>query len=179
MSPVLKTLISEDQIKTRVAELAAQIDRDYAGQELILVGVLNGAFIFLADLARRLQLPVRIDFIRLTSYGTAAVSSGEVRIMKDVELPLRDRHVLVVEDIMDSGLTLDFLRRHLLGHRPASLKICCLIDKLERQDVKVPLDYVGFTVPKGFLVGYGLDYAHQYRHCPEICELSLENADPQ
>lgn len=173
MAPLLKPIITREQIQARVAELAAQINADYAGQELIVIGVLNGVFIFLADLVRHLTLPLRIDFIRLSSYGMAAVSSGEVRIVKDVELPLRGQQVLVVEDIIDSGLTLDFLVRHLQGHRPAGLKICCLIDKLERRELSVPLDYVGFTVPQGFLVGYGLDYAQQHRHYPDICEISL------
>lgn len=168
---IIKPVIPRDRIQARVAELAAQINQDYAGQELIVIGVLNGVFIFLADLVRHLSLPLRLDFIRLSSYGMAAESSGEVRIVKDVELSLRGQPVLVVEDIVDSGLTLDFLIRHLQSHRPASLKICCLIDKQERREISVPLDYVGFTVPRGFLVGYGLDYAQQHRHYPDICEI--------
>lgn len=171
MMSIIKPVIPRDRIQARVAELAAQINQDYAGQELIVIGVLNGVFIFLADLVRHLSLPLRLDFIRLSSYGMAAESSGEVRIVKDVELSLRGQPVLVVEDIVDSGLTLDFLIRHLQSHRPASLKICCLIDKQERREISVPLDYVGFTVPRGFLVGYGLDYAQQHRHYPDICEI--------
>jgi hypoxanthine phosphoribosyltransferase len=166
-----KLIFSRRQIAHRVRELAAQISRDYAGQDLLLVGILKGAFIFLADLARALEFPVEVDFVRLLSYGTGTESSGEVHITKDVELPVKGRHVLVVEDIVDAGLTLDFLLGHLASHNPASLKICCLIDKRERRQVEVPLDYVGFTVDQGFLVGYGLDCAEKFRTLPEVYEI--------
>ena len=163
-----RCLISQAEIARRVAELGEQIGRDYAGRDLVMVGVLKGAFIFMADLVRTLPFAVEVDFVRLCSYGAGTTSSGEVHITKDVELPLMDRDVLIVEDIIDLGLTLDFLRRHLLSHRPRSLKICCLIDKKERRAVDVPLDYVGFPVEKGFLVGYGLDCGEQSRTLPEI-----------
>jgi hypoxanthine phosphoribosyltransferase len=163
-----RCLISQTEIARRVAELGAQIGRDYAGRDLVMVGVLKGVFIFMADLVRALPFAVEVDFVRLCSYGNGTVSSGEVHITKDVELPIKDRDVLIVEDIIDQGLTLDFLRRHLLTHRPRSLKICCLIDKKERREVEVPLDYVGFPVDKGFLVGYGLDCGEQSRTLPEI-----------
>ncbi len=166
-----KLVFSREEITRRVGELATQISRDYAGQDLLLVGVLKGAFIFLADLARALEVPVEVDFVRLLSYGTGTETSGEVHITKDVELPVKNRHVLVVEDIVDAGLTLDFLLGHLASHNPASLKICCLIDKRERRQVEVPLDYVGFTVEKGFLVGYGLDCAEKFRTFPEVYEI--------
>jgi hypoxanthine phosphoribosyltransferase len=166
-----KLLFPRQEIARRVGELADQISRDYAGQDLLLVGILKGAFIFLADLVRALAFPVEVDFVRLRSYGAGTQTSEEVHITKDVEVPLKDRHVLVVEDIVDAGLTLDFLLGHLASHQPASIKICCLIDKRERRQVEVPLDYVGFTVAKGFLVGYGLDCGEKLRTLPEIYEI--------
>jgi hypoxanthine phosphoribosyltransferase len=169
-----RCLISRAEIARRVAELAEGIGRDYAGRELVMVGVLKGVFIFMADLVRALPFPVEVDFVRLCSYGAGTATSGEVHITKDVELPLKDRDVLIVEDIVDTGLTLDFLRAHLLSHRPRSLKICCLIDKQERREMDVPLDYVGFVVEKGFLVGYGLDCGEQNRTLPEIFVLGKD-----
>lgn len=164
-------VFARGKIAQRVEELAAQISQDYSGQDLLLVGILKGAFIFLADLARALEVPAQVDFVRLLSYGAGTETSGEVHITKDMELPVQGRHVLIVEDIVDAGLTLDFLLGHLATHKPASLKICCLIDKRERRQVEVPLDYVGFTVEKGFLVGYGLDCAEKFRTLPEVYEL--------
>jgi hypoxanthine phosphoribosyltransferase len=161
-------LISRDKIARRVAELAEAIGRDYAGRDLVMVGVLKGAFIFLADLVRALPFPVIVDFVRVKSYGAGTESSGEIRITKDVEESLEGRDVVIVEDIIDLGLTLDFLRQHLLSHRPRSLKICCLIDKRERRQVEVPLDYTGFVVERGFLLGYGLDCGERSRTLPEI-----------
>ncbi len=163
-----RCLISREAIAQRVTELGEQIGRDYTGRDLVMVGVLKGVFIFMADLVRALPFPVEVDFVRLCSYGTATTSSGEVHITKDVEVPLTDRDVLIVEDIVDTGLTLAFLRQHLGGHRPRSLKICCFIDKTERREVEVPLDYVGFPVEQGFLVGYGLDCGEKQRTLPEI-----------
>jgi hypoxanthine phosphoribosyltransferase len=169
-----RCLFSRQEIARRVAELAEGIGRDYAGRELVVVGVLKGVFIFMADLVRALPFPVEVDFVRLCSYGAGTTTSGEVHITKDVELPLKDRDVLIVEDIVDTGLTLDFLRAHLLSHRPRSLKICCLIDKKERREVEVPLDYTGFVVEKGFLVGYGLDCGEQSRTLPEVFVLEKD-----
>jgi hypoxanthine phosphoribosyltransferase len=163
-----RCLISKEEITRRVQELAGEISRDYAGRDLVMIGVLKGAFIFLADLVRELNFPVEIDFVRLRSYGGGTCPTGEVYITKDVELPLKDRDVLIVEDIMDLGFTLSFLRQHLATHLPKSLKICCLIDKRERREIDVPLDYVGFVVEKGFLVGYGLDCGEKQRTLPEI-----------
>jgi hypoxanthine phosphoribosyltransferase len=137
----------------------------------LLVGILKGAFIFLADLTRALDFPVEVDFVRLRSYGAGTKTSGEVHITKDVETVIKDRHVLVVEDIVDAGLTLAFLLDHLASYEPASLKVCCLIDKQERRQVEVPLDYVGFTIAKGFLVGYGLDCGENCRTLPDIHEI--------
>ena len=170
-----RCLLSLEEIARRVTELASQVSRDYAGRDLVMVGVLKGAFIFLADLVRALPFPVVVDFVRLKSYGAGTTSSGEIHITKDVEEPLKDRDVLIVEDIVDLGLTLDFLRKHLLAHHPRSLKICCLIDKQERRQVEVPMDYVGFLVAKGFLVGYGLDCGEQNRTWPEVFVLEPES----
>ena len=166
-----RLLISQDDIARRVQELADQINRDYRGKDLVIVGILKGSFIFMADLVRALDLPVEIDFVRLKSYGDGTTSSGEVHITKEVELSLEDRHVLIVEDIIDIGYTLHFLHLHLAAQHPLSLKTCCLIDKKERRAVDVPLEYVGFTVEKGFLVGYGLDCAEKFRTLPEVYEL--------
>ena len=163
-----RCLISRAEIARRVAELGEQIGRDYAGRDLVMVGVLKGVFIFMADLVRALPFPVEVDFVRLCSYGAGTETSGEVVITKDVELSLTGRDVLIVEDIVDTGLTLAFLKEHLSRHQPRSLKICCFIDKKERREVEVPLDYVGFPVEKGFLVGYGLDCGEQCRTLPEI-----------
>ena len=168
MSTRKRRLISREDIARRVQELADRIARDYAGRDLVMVGVLKGVFIFMADLVRALPFSVEVDFVRISSYGAGTSTSGEVHISKDVELPLRDRDVLIVEDIVDTGLTLAFLRQHLANHRPRSLKICCFIDKHERREVEVPLDYVGFPVEKGFLVGYGLDCGEKSRTLPEI-----------
>lgn len=173
MPPVIRPLISRTQIQTRLQELAGQINRDYTGQNLVVIGVLKGVFIFLADLMRLLEMPVRVDFVRLRSYGASDTSSGRVEITKDVELPLAGQHVLIVEDIIDSGLTLEYLVQHVRRQGPQSLKICCLTDKLERRAKAILIDYVGFVVEKGFLVGYGLDYAEDYRQFPDICTLEL------
>jgi hypoxanthine phosphoribosyltransferase len=174
MSAEKRCLISRDEIARRVKELAQEIGRDYAGRDLVMIGVLKGAFIFLADLVRELNFPVEIDFVRLRSYGGGTCPTGEVHITKDVELPLKDRDVLIVEDIMDIGFTLSFLKQHLATHKPRSLKICCLIDKRERREIDVPLDYVGFVVEKGFLVGYGLDCGEKGRTLPEIFVLDKD-----
>lgn len=166
-----RLLFSRKEIARRVHELADQINRDYDGKDLVIVGILKGAFIFMADLVRALEVPAEIDFVRLRSYGNGTTSSGQVHITKDIELPLADRHVLIVEDIIDIGYTLHFLHQHLAAQGPLSLKTCCLLDKKERRAVDVPIDYVGFTVKKGFLVGYGLDCAEKFRTLPEVYEL--------
>lgn len=166
-----EVVLSEAAIARRVRELGAEIGRDYAGQPLVLVGILNGAFIFTADLARAIDLPLEVDFIRVASYGQATCSSGTVSLTKDIELAIGGKHVLLVEDIVDTGRTLACLTGMLAARGPASLKICALIDKKERREVAAAVDYAGFAVAEGFLVGYGLDCAEQYRNLPAVYRL--------
>ncbi len=167
----LKEILSPGTIQKRIRELGEQITRDYNKEPVVAIGILNGAFIFMADLVRAIDLPVQVDFMRLASYA-GTESTGQVTITKDVELVLKDRHVLVVEDIVDTGCTLEYLKEILKLHRPASVKICCLIDKKERRRVPMEVDYVGFDIPRGFLVGYGLDYDEEYRHLPGVYHLN-------
>ena len=164
----MKTLISADTLASRVAELGDAIARDYAGKELVLVCVLKGSFIFAADLARAINLPLRIEFLGVQSYGDKTVSSGEARITLDIAYPLAGKHVLLVEDIVDTGLTLSFLLEHLRARDLASLKMCSLLHKPARQKIPVKIDYLGFTVDDVFLVGYGLDHAGLHRNVPYI-----------
>ncbi len=158
----------------QVARLADRINLDYAGKPVILVGVLKGAIVFLADLMRRLTVPVEIDFVRLSSYGLGAETSGTVHISKDVELPIQDRHVLVVEDIIDSGYTMKYLVDYLASRHPKSIRVCALIDKYERRKVEFQADYVGFRLEKGFIVGYGLDYSEKHRNLTGISEVQSD-----
>ena len=163
-----QVLYTPEQIAARICELGKQISTDYEGKDLVLVGILRGAVVFLADLARALSIPVCIDFVAISSYGHDSQSSGVVRILKDLEEPVESRHVLVVEDVVDTGLTLDYLLRNLRSRNVASVKVCALLDKPERRKVEAPVDYLGFRVPNEFLVGYGLDYAQRYRNLPFI-----------
>jgi hypoxanthine phosphoribosyltransferase len=163
--------VSEADIRARVAELGKEITADYQGTSPLLVGVLKGAFMFMSDLSRQIDLPVEFDFMAVSSYGTATKTSGVVRIVKDLDLDLRDRHVLVVEDIVDSGLTLNYLLKNLQARDPASLKVCTLLLKDGHQKVEPPLDYIGFHIPDEFVVGYGLDAAEQFRNLSSICVL--------
>ena len=172
--PEKKLVFSKQQIDEAVRRLARDISRNHAGRELVMVGVLNGVFMFFADLARYLAMPVQIDFIRLASYGKDTTSSGRVLMTKDVETDLTGKYVLVVEDIADSGLTLQWLRKHLEELGASSVEVCVLISKMERRDVDVKLDYVGFEVEKGFLVGYGLDYNGRYRNLNQIYHLVMD-----
>ena len=168
----LRQVISQEEIQNRVRELGAQITRDYQGRPVVFIGVLKGAFIFLADLVRAVNLSdVEIDFVRLASYGKSDTSSGEVKITKDIELTIKGKDVIIVEDIVDTGYTLKYLEEVLRLHEPRSVKVCCLIDKAERRKAEVNIDYCGFKVPKGFLVGYGLDFAEKWRHLPGIYEI--------
>ena len=167
-------LISREQIQKRVAELGDQITRDYEGQTIILVGVLKGASIFLSDLARQVKLDATFDFISVSSYGLGVRSSGEVRMVKDVDNSLEGKNVIIVEDILDTGLTLSFLRKQFLNHKPRSLRIAALLDKVSRRVNDVRADYVGFEIPDEFVVGYGLDYAERYRNLPDVCVLPPE-----
>jgi hypoxanthine phosphoribosyltransferase len=164
-------LYSPREIQKRVKELACIISKDYKEEELVLIGVLKGAFVFMSDLARNLSIPVKMDFVRLASYGSGSKSQGKIRFTKAIELPIRDKHILVVEDIVDSGLTLKFLQEFLKKENPKSVRICALIDKSERREVSITVDYCGFSVPKGFIVGYGLDFDEQYRHLPGLYHL--------
>ncbi len=168
----LRLLIPAEKIAARVKELAAQITDDYAGRPVVFIGILKGAFIFLADLVRAVNLPdLEVDFVRLASYGRSDYSTGEVKITKDIELTIKGKDVIVVEDIIDTGYTLEYFQEVLKLHEPRSVKICCLIDKAERRKTKIEIHYCGFKIPKGFLVGYGLDFAEKYRHLPGIYEI--------
>ncbi len=174
-----RVLIPHKEIEARVSMMAEKISSDYSGKEPILVGVLKGVVFFFSDLVMKLRIPTKIDFIRASSYGAGSTSSGVIRILKDVELPLKGEDVILVEDIVDTGLTLDKMVRHLEMKEPASVRICALIDKLERRTQEVRIDYLGFGVPEGFLVGYGLDYDEKYRYLPDICTLEEKGAsDP-
>ncbi|HXZ81113.1 MAG TPA: hypoxanthine phosphoribosyltransferase [Terriglobales bacterium] len=170
----LKVLYTREQIARRVAELGAEISRDFAGQSVVLVGVLKGASIFLGDLARQISLDATFDFISVSSYGTEKQSSGEVRLVKDVDQSIQDRNIILVEDILDTGLTISFLRKKFLAHQPRTLKIAALLDKVSRRIAPVTADYVGFVIPDEFVVGYGLDYAERYRNLPDVCVLPPE-----
>lgn len=170
----MKTLIPADRIAARVAELGAAVTRDYAGKELVLVCVLKGGFVFAADLARAIDLPVRIEFLGVQSYGDDTVSSGEARITLDIAHPLAGKHVLLVEDIVDTGLTLSFLLETLGSRHPASLKVCSLLHKPARQRIPVAIDYLGFTLEDAFVVGYGLDQAGLHRNLPYIAVMDRQ-----
>lgn len=161
-------LIPENQIKKKVEELGNQISCDYAGKEIFCIGVLRGATIFLADLARYISVPMTIDFMAISSYGISSESSGVVRILKDLDENIENRDVLIVEDIVDTGLTLGYLLRMLQSRKPASLKTCTLLNKVERRKIEVPIDYCGFNIPDRFVVGYGLDFNGLYRNIPYI-----------
>lgn len=168
-------LISEEQIKRRVKELGEQITRDYEGSSLLVVGILKGAFMFMADLIREIKVPLTIDFMDVSSYGFSTESSGVVRIMKDLDQSIEGRHVLIIEDIIDSGLTLQYLIQNLQSRKAASIKICAMLDKPDRRTVPIQADYLGFTVPDKFIIGYGLDFAENYRHYPYIAVLNQES----
>jgi hypoxanthine phosphoribosyltransferase len=179
--PELKVLISREQIARRVAEMGAEITRDFSGQAVIFIGVLKGAAVFLSDLARQVQLDATFDFIGVSSYGNRPSpehelkygwdSTGEVRLTKDVDQSMKDRNVILVEDILDTGLTLSFLTKLLSAHQPKTFRIAALLDKPSRRKQPLQADYLGFTIPDEFVVGYGLDYAEMYRNLPDICVL--------
>jgi hypoxanthine phosphoribosyltransferase len=171
---IARVLISSEQLQTKAAEMGQAISEEYQGKDLLLVCVLRGAFMFLADLTRCITIPHEVDFMATASYGRSTESSGIVRILKDLNTSIEGHHVLVVEDIVDSGLTLQYLLRLLKDRNPASLRVCCLLDKKERREVEIPLDYVGFTVPNEFVVGYGLDYRGLYRNLPFVGILKPE-----
>ncbi|HJV08803.1 MAG TPA: hypoxanthine phosphoribosyltransferase [Acidimicrobiales bacterium] len=164
-----EVVVSEAALQQRIAELGAQITDDYAGRSPLLVGVLKGAFVFMSDLARAIALPVEFDFMAVSSYGSATKTSGVVRIVKDLDIDLSGRHVILVEDIVDSGLTLSYLRKNLKARNPASLEVCALLVREGRQKRSPTLKYVGFTIPPAFVIGYGLDVAERYRNLPYVC----------
>lgn len=167
-SDIKRILFDENALQKRVEELGRQITQDYAGQELLLIGILRGAAVFMADLIRHIKIPISYDFMAVSSYGDSTRSSGVVRIQKDLNENVEGRHVLIVEDIVDTGLTLKYLLENLQSRNSASVKICCLLDKPDRRKVDVPIDYEGFSIPDLFVVGYGLDYAQRYRNLPYI-----------
>lgn len=163
-----EVLFSEAQIRERVQAIGADISRDYAGQDIVLVGVLKGAAIFLADLTRALSIDNTFDFVAVSSYGKGKTSSGAVKLIKDLDVPIEGKHVIIVEDILDTGLTLNYLRKLMLQHKPASLKIATCLDKPERRLVPIEADYVCFSIPNRFVIGYGMDYAEKYRNVVDI-----------
>ena len=171
---VSEVLIDEERLRARVAELGEEISTDYAGRELLLIGVLKGAVFFMADLMRHLTIPCEVDFMAISSYGASTDSSGVVRILKDLDINIDGRDVLVVEDIIDSGLTLSYLMRNLEARDPASLEVCALLTKPERRELNVPVRYVGFEIPNRFVIGYGLDHDERFRQLPYVAVL----ADP-
>jgi hypoxanthine phosphoribosyltransferase len=167
-------LIDEETLAARVTELGAEVSTDYQGRDLLLIGVLKGAVFFMADLMRHLTVPCEVDFMAISSYGDSTDSSGIVRILKDLDINIEGRHVLVVEDIIDSGLTLSYLMRNLESREPATLEVCALLTKPARREIDVPVRYVGFEIPNKFVVGYGLDFAERYRNLPYVAVLSQE-----
>ena len=169
-----EVLIEEDALQERVAALGQELSADYAGRDLLLIGVLKGAVFFMADLMRHLTVPCEVDFMAISSYGASTDSSGVVRILKDLVINIEGRHVLVVEDIIDSGLTLSYLMRNLEARSPASLEICALLTKPDRREMDVPVRYIGFEIPDRFVIGYGLDFAERYRNLPYVAILSDE-----
>jgi hypoxanthine phosphoribosyltransferase len=165
---VTEVLIDRDVLQRRIQELGEEISTDYAGRDLLLIGVLKGAVFFMADLMRNLTIPCEIDFMAISSYGDSTDSSGVVRILKDLDINIEGRDVLIVEDIIDSGLTLSYLMRNLEARSPASLEICALLTKPERREADVPVRYIGFEIPNRFVIGYGLDFAERYRNLPYV-----------
>jgi hypoxanthine phosphoribosyltransferase len=166
-----RPIVTQEQMRSRIRELGRQISADYAGKDLVLVGVLKGAYAFFADLARAIRIPVQVDFIIVTSYGTQAKTSGKVKLVTELTEKIKDRDVLLVEDIVDSGLTIQYLTKALAKQKPRSIKVCTLLSKPERRVVDVPLQYIGFRIPNQYVVGYGLDYQQQYRNLPYLAVL--------
>ena len=171
MSPQPNVLINKDEIKQAVVKLASEISRDYKGKQPLLIGILKGSFVFMADLVRNLDIPVEVDFVKLSSYGAGTETSGKVKVVQGLNTKIRGKDILVVEDIVDTGLTVSFLMDYLKKKRPASLRLCVLTDKPSRHQVPVTIDYLGFNVPNKFIVGYGIDWNEQFRHLRDICYL--------
>jgi hypoxanthine phosphoribosyltransferase len=171
-------LVGAEELQRRVEDLGAEISRDYEGRDLVMIGVLRGAVLFLADLLRHLSVPCEIDFMAVSSYGSQTDSSGVVRILKDLDSSIEGRHALIVEDIIDSGLTLQYLLRNLRARNPASLEVCALLTKPERRRVELPIRYVGFEIPDRFVIGYGLDHAQRYRNLDYVAVLNEQDSQP-
>jgi hypoxanthine phosphoribosyltransferase len=169
--PKLVPVLTKDEIEHVVAELAQRISSDYRDRQLVLIAILKGAFIFLADLIRQLTIPVKVDFIRIASYFSNTSSSGEIQLTKEIEIDIEGKDVLIVEDIIDSGLTVDYILDYLKSFEPKTVRVCTLLDKTERRESDIQIDYAGHAVGQGFLVGYGLDYAEDYRQLPEVYDL--------
>lgn len=174
MNDIEKVLYSKEELAACVERLGKKISRDYAGKEIFAVGILKGAIVFFSDLVRAIDVPVQLDFMAASSYGTSTETSGTVKILKDLDFSVEGKHVLIIEDIIDSGLTLNYLLKNFKDRKPASVKLCALLDKPERRKAKVKIDYCGYAVPDEFLVGYGLDYAEKYRNLPCIGILKKE-----
>ncbi len=177
MHKVKEVLISREEIQSVVTRLAQQITRDYQGKEIVIVGVLKGSFIFMADLVRQIPLPVVIDFMSVSSYYGGTKSSGVVKIIKDLDVDIEGKHVLIVEDIVDSGLTLANLKEMLMTRNPASLRVCAAFDKPDRRKVDIAAEYTGMKIPDAFIIGYGLDYDGVYRNLPDVCVLSVDGGN--
>ncbi len=169
-----RVLFSREEIEATVKRLAGEIRRDYHDKHPLLIGILKGSFVFLADLIRRLDFPLEVEFIRVSSYGQSANSSGKVKVVQGLRAKAKGRHVLVIEDIVDTGITISFLMAYLARKKPASLKLCALTDKPSRRQIPVTIDYLGFTVPNKFIVGYGIDWDEKFRYLPDICFVEVE-----
>lgn len=165
----LNVLITKEEIEKRVTELAAEIRGDYLGRNPLLIGILKGSFVFMSDLIRKLNMPLEIDFVRLSTYGRGKESSGEIRLLNSIKAEIKGRHVLLVEDIVDTGFTVSYLLGYLSRKKPSTLRLCALFNKPSRRVIDVPIDYIGFNVPNTFVVGYGLDYSEKFRHLPDLC----------
>jgi len=173
--PKPQLLFSREEIEVTVNTLAAEISNDYRGKHPILIGILKGSFVFMADLIRRLDFPLEVEFIRLSSYGRGRASPGKIKVVQGLRSPIKGRDVLVIEDIVDTGLTITFLMDYLLKKKPASLRLCALTDKPARRQVPVTIDYLGFTVPNKFIVGYGIDWDEKFRYLPDICFVEIKD----
>ena len=172
-----KPLITQRQIEKRIKELGTKITADYEGKELVMICLLKGAYVFFADLVRNIHIPVEVDFMMVSTYGARASSSGVVKIISDLSSSIKGKDVLLVEDIVDSGLTLNYLYKSIKAKNPRSLKLCALLDKVERRKHEIPIDYIGFTVPNKYVIGYGLDYQDRYRNLPYIAVLDVSDIE--
>jgi hypoxanthine phosphoribosyltransferase len=169
-----RPIVTQEEMRARIKELGKQIANDYAGKDLVLVGVLKGAYAFYADLARAIRIPMRVDFLIVTSYGSQSKTSGRVKVITELTEDIKGKEVLLVEDIVDSGLTVQYLTKTLSKHKPKSIKVCTLLSKPERRTIDVPLEYIGFKIPNKYVVGYGLDYQQKYRNLPYLAVLDME-----